>query len=273
MTWRDPSLLKHTVTRSRYRRAVERGHRGLRFERGLERRFREYLLHANLLRMRFAGYLGLLLFAGFAIVDALTLPPRVWAWTVPLRLGVIVPAFIAAIAVSHVPRWQRWLPHAALAALTIMGVGTVAVIAVGLAMASPIPYEGLLLVVMSIYLVSGLRWRPALLANAITLLALLAVQALWQQDRLAGFYQIVYALTANALGAYGGYILEYTQRSTFLANGLLGELAERDELTGLCNRRALNTHLATVMRQAARDRGVVAIAMVDVDHFKRFKDR
>ncbi|PWF42098.1 GGDEF domain-containing protein [Massilia glaciei] len=59
-----------------------------------------------------------------------------------------------------------------------------------------------------------------------------------------------------------------------MAHALLNELAERDGLTGLFNRRTLNTHLERVWRQANRDkRDLVAIAMIDIDHFKRYNDR
>jgi diguanylate cyclase (GGDEF)-like protein len=50
------------------------------------------------------------------------------------------------------------------------------------------------------------------------------------------------------------------------------ELAERDPLTGLCNRRAFDAALADAW-QAAELRGEdLALMMIDVDHFKRYND-
>jgi diguanylate cyclase (GGDEF)-like protein len=56
-------------------------------------------------------------------------------------------------------------------------------------------------------------------------------------------------------------------------HALLNELAERDGLTGLCNRRTLDSHLERIWRQGLRDKSGLAIAMIDVDYFKRYNDR
>ena len=46
----------------------------------------------------------------------------------------------------------------------------------------------------------------------------------------------------------------------------------RDQLTGLYNRRFLDDWLAKQLSQAARSKGSVGVAMLDLDHFKRFND-
>jgi diguanylate cyclase (GGDEF)-like protein len=53
---------------------------------------------------------------------------------------------------------------------------------------------------------------------------------------------------------------------------LLGELALLDELTGLPNRRAWSSQLALAIERARRKHTPLAIAMIDLDHFKRFND-
>lgn len=52
----------------------------------------------------------------------------------------------------------------------------------------------------------------------------------------------------------------------------LWETAIRDPLTGLYNRRALSDLLAAELTRARRTDGRVAVAMVDVDHFKKIND-
>jgi diguanylate cyclase (GGDEF)-like protein len=49
-------------------------------------------------------------------------------------------------------------------------------------------------------------------------------------------------------------------------------LASRDGLTGLFNRGHFDRTLASVMDQAARDKQPVALALIDVDHFKQIND-
>ena len=52
----------------------------------------------------------------------------------------------------------------------------------------------------------------------------------------------------------------------------LGELVLEDPLTGLPNRRALEAGLAAEMERARREPHSLAVALVDLDHFKRFND-
>jgi diguanylate cyclase (GGDEF)-like protein len=50
------------------------------------------------------------------------------------------------------------------------------------------------------------------------------------------------------------------------------ELARLDELTGLPNRRAWNDELPRILERARRDNAPVSVALLDLDHFKRFND-
>jgi len=50
------------------------------------------------------------------------------------------------------------------------------------------------------------------------------------------------------------------------------EMAERDPLTGLHNRRFADEHLTTLLSDVREGGGPVAVAMLDVDHFKRIND-
>ncbi|RUN78413.1 diguanylate cyclase [Sphingomonas sp. TF3] len=52
----------------------------------------------------------------------------------------------------------------------------------------------------------------------------------------------------------------------------LRAMAMGDALTGLANRRRLDTTLATVLAEAERDGQPISCVMLDVDHFKRFND-
>jgi diguanylate cyclase (GGDEF)-like protein len=50
------------------------------------------------------------------------------------------------------------------------------------------------------------------------------------------------------------------------------ELARRDELTGLLNRRAWTDELPRVLEQARQGGRPVSVCMMDLDHFKAFND-
>lgn len=266
-----PELLNNT-SQSPYRAAFERGYRWLRFEPELERQFQDIYGEAHLLRMRLAGYLAIVLFAVFVLIDFSTLPAPVAAWTASIRIGLIV-VFAATIWTGYRRAWRRAY-HLALFIASLAGtLGTTAVIGVGLRQGHPIPYEGILLAPSFIHLIVCLPWWRALLVNALTLLAFIGLELAYQHDAQARFYQITFMCAATAIAAYGGYFLEHTTRTTFLVDALLSELAERDGLTGLYNRRTFDSHLDRVWRQGLRDGSGLAIAMIDVDYFKRYNDR
>ncbi|MBS0193661.1 MAG: diguanylate cyclase [Proteobacteria bacterium] len=56
------------------------------------------------------------------------------------------------------------------------------------------------------------------------------------------------------------------------ANRRLQELSMRDGLTGIANRRCFDERLATSWALLARESGVLALALVDADHFKDLND-
>jgi diguanylate cyclase (GGDEF)-like protein len=52
----------------------------------------------------------------------------------------------------------------------------------------------------------------------------------------------------------------------------IGQLATRDELTGLVNRRHMATLMQTEQARQRRDASKMTLAMLDIDHFKRIND-
>ncbi|WP_436535648.1 diguanylate cyclase [Actinoplanes sp. HUAS TT8] len=63
-------------------------------------------------------------------------------------------------------------------------------------------------------------------------------------------------------------LLRYVERQ----NEQVRDLARRDELTGLPNRRAWTDELPRVLEQARQSGRPVSVCMVDLDHFKAFND-
>ena len=268
----DPELLRNS-TPSPYRTAFEHGYRWLKFDGALESEFQAFYTEGHLLRVRIAAYLIIVLYGAFVVIDIATLPPEVSFWTSKIRMFGIIPLFIALLVVSYRRTWRGYVGKMIFVAAVMTGVGTAAVVGVAYALGTQIPYEGMLLVTLFIYLLSCLQWRQAILANMITLTAFITMVLLYQTDAQLRLYQIIFMIAANSVGAYGGYFLEHSVRTMFLVNNLLNELAELDGLTGLSNRRTLNIHLDRIWRQAVRDQQAVAIAMIDVDHFKKYNDR
>lgn len=77
------------------------------------------------------------------------------------------------------------------------------------------------------------------------------------------------ALLAAAALAGGGAALGWRQ---WLRRREMGELALRDTLTGLPNRRAIEAYAESQLRQALRLKLPLTLALIDLDHFKQVND-
>lgn len=74
-----------------------------------------------------------------------------------------------------------------------------------------------------------------------------------------------------AVGAQAGQLLGILEERVELLTKL-ETLALTDELTGLANRRAWDEGLRRELARASRDGHPVCVALIDLDHFKRFND-
>jgi diguanylate cyclase (GGDEF)-like protein len=82
---------------------------------------------------------------------------------------------------------------------------------------------------------------------------------------------------AIAIGCTALFLLVVTRMSQLLTQldlqtERVRELAVTDELTGLPNRRAWNAELPRTIERVRRTGEPMSLAMIDIDHFKRFND-
>lgn len=67
--------------------------------------------------------------------------------------------------------------------------------------------------------------------------------------------------------------LEVSKSKLEAANRELRDLAQRDSLTGLANRRAFELALEAAWKRGQREAASVGLLIIDIDHFKQFNDR
>lgn len=99
---------------------------------------------------------------------------------------------------------------------------------------------------------------PLAVASAVVLIALVAGQTVEGALRREHMGRLRSDLAAHRL----------THR-----NDELKVLSEVDTLTGLANRRSIDLRLPEISEQSSSEGEVVAVMMIDVDHFKSFNDR
>jgi diguanylate cyclase (GGDEF)-like protein len=107
-----------------------------------------------------------------------------------------------------------------------------------------------------------------LTAGSLVAPAVLLTEAL--SGRVADGIAIAVCATLVALlvAARVAHLLRRVQRQA----ASLRELTLADPLTGLPNRRALDAYLEDALARAARSQQPISVALIDLDHFKRFND-
>jgi diguanylate cyclase (GGDEF)-like protein len=268
----------------------------LRFDRAMERRFMAAGAPVRLQHLVQTGVMALLLFNLFLMSDWYMVPD-VFSLSLWLRIGFLSPVVLSILAVAAFRRrwWLATLPPWATDAVGMLGtmLVTVCLGLVLLSTSSPqavIYRAGLLPVVVFSNLVQRLRFGYSLAASAFVLLVYGVSMFAWHgpsnpyavvQAPMAMLVVLVtiYTLLTN-------YSLERDQRQRFLqneraqalrqdleqANRGLEHMSNLDPLTGLANRRGFDAHLASRLASPGSG-GVLALFLVDVDHFKAFNDR
>ena len=126
--------------------------------------------------------------------------------------------------------------------------------------------------IVGIFQFSGLLYRSALCTCILVVAGFAVGTVIWSLPPAVAYTYLPIMGLATLLGAVESRGSEIITRTQYLEGKLLGELLERDPLTGLKNRRSFDEHLQRIWLQAQRDERAVAVLMVDVDDFKRYND-
>jgi diguanylate cyclase (GGDEF)-like protein len=189
-----------------------------------------------------------------------------------LRLLVLLPACVALLAAAWGQRFEERYLRVALPASAFVSVAVSVLIAQSLATGGEAALTFLTTNMFATFFLVGLLFFDALLVAALGVASFAVVG--WLQgmpaEQLA--YDTLLVMSVAAVGAYIAFGVEQANRRSFLERGVLGDLAERDGLTGLRNRRSFDEQLKRVWQQSLRDHSGIAILMIDIDHFKSYND-
>jgi diguanylate cyclase (GGDEF)-like protein len=260
------------VPGSRYGSQLRKSESEMRFPPDLEREYHKFYLaerrsHVRSFNSIMAGVVALALLASFLAdhtrSDLLQ----------PVRLGIIGSAYAVLIWAAYSRYYER--VYLKLAAFGSTVIGVIGAVEVAYWVNAGIGELFGLLTAYSIglYFLAGILYHGAVRANALMTLAFAA--ALVMLDEPAAKVAYLTGILAGT-GAITGIAFRHQGtrfRRSFLARGLIGEMAARDGLTGLKNRRAFDEHLVRTWQQALRDRRPLVVMLADVDNFKNFNDR
>jgi diguanylate cyclase (GGDEF)-like protein len=256
---------------SPYAEQLKRGFRGLRFNGLLEKDFREFYIAQNLPRARLSGLIALILVLAVTCIDLL-LGSSTLGTLNTLRLGVLCPLLVILGVAISVPAAQRYYTEVVAVGVTLIGFVVTYIAHLGALAGSSYVLAGLVLVVLYGCLFLGLLFNVGVAVATVMIATHFITGVAIGLPFDALYYSTAILGGAAVIGGISTYNLEYALRTNFLETRLLNELAERDGMTRLYNRRIFDDYMERLWRQSRREGTGVAIIFVDIDFFKLYND-
>ena len=253
-------------------REVER----LRFNPETESEFQSYFIQRSLPRARWATAIYLALVAVVTAINMRgTMVPFGQSLLEPiylLRLGVACPALVVILAATVIPELQRHYQWIAGTAVIVTGISVMLISGFAAAEGLPQFQMGDVLVVVYATLFLGLLFRGVLVVATALLISFIAIGLFLgvSSEHLIFAGSVVFATTL--MSVLSALRMERLLRANFIENRLLNDIAERDGLTGLYNRRMFDNLTSRLWLQAQRNQESLQIILVDIDHFKPYND-
>jgi len=264
----DRALIDHTIART-----------GgfLHFPAVLEHRFEADTRAQRCRELVLRGFIALLAFDSFLIIDYLALP-EAFGVALATRLSVTVLGLLTLIFISRDP--PPVLREGSISAVVLAAAGAIVVVVMARSNLLAKDYlYGMLLVPLLGVIVQRLRFRYAV-AVSIGCVALHGF-AMWNMEALTLPSQLMAGLqmiAASSFALVAGYTIERDMRIDYLKalrqrirTEELEDLSTHDALTGLGNRRGLEKTLSWISADAAGN-GRLAVIIADIDKFKAFND-
>ena len=252
---------------------LRRGYRALRFEPKLEQEFQVSHLLANRPQIKLNLVLAVLLITAFALMDRMLLPEATQRIPDVLRFGVMLPLIGILIAVCYSDAYTRWYPATAQIIAPLAGICVVLIETRAAREGVHLVFATLVITTTYLYFLVGMLFYQAFRSNIIVFLAYAIIALLADLPTQDVTYSILVLALANMVGGVVCYNLETANRTSYLEARLLGEMAARDGLTGIYNRRMFDERVEQLWHQATREQVRIAMLLIDIDFFKPFNDR
>lgn len=251
---------------------LREGFRWLRFEPALEQDFRTTHLLALRRQLRRNLFLAVVLILAFALLDRWLLGAAAPSASDMLRFAVILPLIGATLALTYSEAYARWYPSVVRICAPICGVCVVAIVAPAVQAGTQLLFATLVITTMYLYFLVGMLFYAALLSNLFVLTIYIGMTLVLDMAPKEAWYSAMLLVLTNVVGAVVCYHLETANRVGFLEARLLGDMAARDGLTGIYNRRMFDERIVELWSQAVREDSLMALLLLDIDFFKPFND-
>lgn len=244
---------------------------GLRFRADLEETFLTERTERNVPVVYVTALIAYVLLGIFLLNDALTLQRFMGG---PMMIVLSLCGLSGLLGVLRITRRAQDGYPQSLALLVVgsNGLGLLTACIYGTAMGKAWPYEILYINLLYLFFFAGLTLRNTL-APAVLIVVVYGVGQAWAglaQPFL--FNQTLFLAGAVVLCITAGYLMERSERESWLRAQHISDLSQRDALTGLLNHRVFFERAEAAIRMARREKQTVAVLLGDADYFKKFND-
>lgn len=257
---------------SPYAIQLKGGYANLKFSGMLEKEFREFYIEQNISRARLSGLIALILVLAVTCIDLVLGSSAISDQVNTLRLAVLCPTLVLMVVIAYLPSMRRHFQPFVGAGVLVIGLVVTYICHVSSLHGASYVLAGVVLVNLYATLFLGLLFGLALTIASTLVIAHVVVGVVMGLPVNELLYMTAVLGTSTVIGAISTYNLEHAHRTNFLETRLLNELAERDGLTGLYNRRMFDDFVRRLWRQSRRDEVAVAVIFVDIDYFKIYND-
>ena len=241
-------------------------------EKAVDKEFRRFYVRRNLLVTRVALSAAFWLVLAISLLDTYLMPDVFAGQVFGLRMWTMLIPLLAALGGTFLVKEQLWIPYVAASAALLVGVASIVVAGIAAREGMPLTLWGTLFITVCTYLVLGLSLRQSMAVGwpIFAVYTSFGLVSGWPLQTLV--YGAVFLGVANVIGTWAAYRLERNAREIFEGRRELARQSRTDGFTGLYNRRTFDEHLRQTWKQARRDQKKIAIAVVDIDHFKLYND-
>lgn len=239
----------------------------------IEAEFRTWYYTSQVNRAHASLNLALLLVFASVGIDLLGSGNDPQEFPAAIKLLLIVPLLLITMRVARDPAWRRYFPHFMCASIIATGIAFSVINLGGNTFGISMRYDALVLVTVFTYFLGGLASTLAC-GTGLALLGLhlfLSSSRNIDLDQMA--YESLFLLAINGLGMLSANFTERSVRDAFWRFQTMTQLSELDPLTQLCNRRGFDRRYSDLWDRARREAKPIALAFVDLDHFKNINDQ
>jgi len=248
----------------------QQGFRWLKFSPFVEEEFR--LAYALSTAGRARLLMGLAVATLLVLIGSKLAQPGPPGMMVAFEVLITLPILLGTLYLSLSPARHRLYLWMLAASLLLLGLMINSVVTRASLQGMPYYFAATVAWVFVVWLICGLPFRAAALTATLISSTYFWGMYHWDFDSPERYFAAATLTFVNLMGAFCCYQLEHALRQSFLESKVLSQLAERDGLTGLYNRRSYDQHLERLWRQSRREHSQLTLMLIDIDNFKAYND-